>query len=286
MCCAIMQVMTNQPTQPTLARIALGDMLRRAREAKGISPGQLAETMSYNRNSIMRIESGEQGTKPLVVEKLCQVLGIPDEQMSVMTQMVVRGKERGWWESFKDGSPHKFPLFAETEVTAKMIRTWHPEYLPGIVQTPEYLDAIQAPYLSMSDDTRQTIQGFRLKRQELLAARTDEFSALLLVSSAALRYLDSMAAEVKEGQIARLRDKAQERHFEIRVPTVAHAAMDGGFTILTPGLGPTGQERRPFAYVESLDGCRYLEDSDVVSMYEQAFENAWRGATPLKEYLG
>ncbi|TWJ08251.1 helix-turn-helix protein [Stackebrandtia albiflava] len=276
---------SDTANQPTLARIALGDMVRRAREAKRLQPAELGAMIGYNRNSIVRIESGEQGTKALVIEKICQVLDIPAEQMSLMTSLVVRGKERGWWESFKNGAPSKFSLFAETEQTASLIQNWSTETIPGLVQTPEYLAELQSVALPLPHNQLPDIRGFRLKRQELLAKRRDKFRIQLLIGISALHHLDQMAAGIRSDQYGRLAEVDKHGRYEIRVAHRAHAAVDGGFTILTPGRGPAGQVRNSFVYIEFLDGYRYIEKTDVVSRYEQAFESAFASAAPLKEYL-
>jgi transcriptional regulator with XRE-family HTH domain len=271
--------------QPTLARIAIGDMVRRAREARGIEPAELAAMIGYTRNSIVRIESGEQGTKTLVIEKICKVLGVPNAQMSLMTALVLRGKERGWWESFKAGAPPQFSLFAETEQTATLIQSWQSDHIPGLVQTSGYLQEIQRRRLPMSDEQKNAVRGYRLKRRELLASRSDDFTVRLLIGVSAIRHLDRMPSSIKREQVSRLRDADARPNFDLRIAEGPHAAMDGSFTILTPGPGPTGQVRHPFVYLEFLDGFRYIERADVVSTYEQAFHSACEIATPLKEYL-
>ncbi|MGH8795292.1 MAG: helix-turn-helix domain-containing protein [Stackebrandtia sp.] len=269
-----------QNARPTLARLALGDMLRRAREAAGLNPSQAADMIAYHRNTIVRIEGGEQGTKPLVVEKLCELYRTPTEQMSVMTRLALEGKERGWWEGYIDG-PSKHAVVLETEVEASLIRTWDPEHIPGLLQTPDYLQAVQAnlPYLDAKMAT--AVRDLRLKRQELVWGRRDKFEVQMIIGAAAILYLKKMPSRVVAMQIERLRRFAARPNVDIRIVDRVHAAMDGGFSILTPGR----LSRPPFAVVTSLDGIRYIEESAVVSRYEMAFANSRKAAGSLEEYL-
>lgn len=268
--------------QPTLARIELGDALRRAREAVGLSPTQAAEKIAYHRNTILRIEKGEQSTKPILVEKLCDVYGVDAPQAAQLTRLARESKQRGWWDAYlAQTGNEKFAAFAETEQTASLIRTWEPEYIPAVVQTPDYLQGLHVAQPWIDVETANALRGMLGKRQELLWARQDHFEIQLLIGMAALLYLDNLPNRVKAVQLERLRYFAAKPHVDIRVVDRVNACMDGRFHILTPAPS----QRAPFACVEALDDMRYIESAETVARYEQAFAVSRRAATPVETYL-
>ena len=65
----------------------------------------------------------------------------------------------------------KIPLFLETEQTAMRIRVVETEVMPGLLQTPEYLQALQDAQLPMPDEVAQSWRALRTKRQEMLYSR-------------------------------------------------------------------------------------------------------------------
>ncbi len=55
---------------------ALGDMLRKARESKGVSQGELAARLDTKRTAISRIENHADDIKVSTLEKVAKALGM------------------------------------------------------------------------------------------------------------------------------------------------------------------------------------------------------------------
>jgi hypothetical protein len=220
-----------------------------------------------------------------VVEKLCAQYGISGPELSHLTMLAVRSKERGWWEPYFDvgaeqTSRPKIPLFLETEQSALRIWVLETEVIPGLLQTPEYLQILQAAQLLMTDEVTESWRGLRTKRQELLYGR-DPFPVLeFIIGRAAVDYLDAMPANIRDGQIRRLLEVAAMPSVNIRVLTQLHAAAAGSFNLLYPG-----DATDPFVFMDAADGCRYIEDSRIVSMFEQTFSSARDKTVQVEEYL-
>lgn len=267
-------------TQPTLARWTLGEALRRLRQAKGISRTEAAEAIGYGRHTIRRIEEGLQSTKPPVVKDLCDLYGAPPEQRSELCRMALEGGKRGWWESHKKGVKPKWKMFAEAEQDASIIRTWEPEYIPGLVQVPEYFQALQSTSIDYDAELAEMSREFRFTRQELLWNRDPLPQMSMLIGESALRYLTNLP-DVQSLQLQRLREVTKLPTIDVRVVTSLHSAMTGAFTILTPAHKAKGT----FVYMDALDGCRYVEDHDIVSTYQQTFDAVHKAASPIEEYI-
>lgn len=269
--------------QPTLARRSLGAALRRLRESAGQSPKDVGDAIGVSRQTIARIEAGQQATHILQAKALCEHLGATAAQKSHLCDLAVRGKEKGWWEPYTSGSAEptrpNFPLFLETEQVAVHIRVLETEVVPGLLQTPEYLLALQSAQLPQPPDLAESVRGLRTHRQKLMADRDDEPRVEFLISRAAIDYLDGLGADVAAGQRERLAEAAEGPNVDVRVITRLHAGTAGAFAILTPPEVP------PFVYIDDLDGCRYVEDVDIVSVYERAFGAARDMSVPIEEYL-
>lgn len=272
-------------SQPTIARRSLGRALERHREAHNLSRAQAGRLIGYSGQTMQRIEEGTQATRSIVVEKLCAQYGISGPELSHLTMLAVRSKERGWWEPYFDigaeqTSRPKIPLFLETEQSALRIWVLETEVIPGLLQTPEYLQILQAAQLLMSDEVTESWRGLRTKRQELLYGRNPFPVLEFIIGRAAIDYLDAMPADARDGQIKRLLEVAAMPSVNIRVLTQLHAAAAGSFNLLYPG-----DATDPFVFMDAADGCRYIEERRIVSMFEQTFSSARDRTVQVEEYL-
>lgn len=276
-------VMTE--SQPTIARRSLGRALERHRESRNLSRAQAGREIGYSGQTIMRIEEGTQATRSIVVEKLCSLYEVTTEEMSHLTSLVARGNEQGWWEPYFDigteeTSRPKIPLFLETEQVATQIWVLETEVIPGLLQTPEYLRELQAVQTAMNEAAAESWRGLRTHRQKLLYSRVPMPRLEFLIGKAAVDYLDAMPGAVRDGQIARMREVNGMRGADIKIITRLHPGSAGSFNYLF-----TGDDGDSFVFADAADGCRYVQQPQLVSMYGQIFTSAQNMSVPLEEYL-
>ncbi|WP_199042648.1 helix-turn-helix domain-containing protein [Glycomyces salinus] len=270
--------MSTTPT-PTLAKIALGALITRIREASGKDRGEVAEALGIDTETVRRWEIGKIAPKRMAIEAIARFLDASPAELSRMTTLSLESKQRGMFE--RNSVPPDLRVLYETEATARLIRSLELEYIPGLLQTPEYHLTAQNAQVPIDEGHAATLRSVRTRRQEIVFSRKSLPKMLFIIGRAALLYLDDLP-EVKDGQIARLMEAAARPEIEIRVITGLHAAMLGSFTILTP-QAKTGA--RPFTYVEDIDGGRYVE-GELVSQYEEVI-NLVRDqqSIELEEYL-
>lgn len=257
--------MSIQYSTPTLAKMALGDLITRIREESGKERAEVAAELGVDTETLRRWELGKIAPKKMAIEALARAIGATPTQLSRMTSLSLASKQRGMFEG--NNVPPDLRVLYETEATARLIRSLELEYIPGLLQTPEYHKAAQEAQLPIDALLAEKLRTMRMRRQEIVFNRKPLPKLQFLIGQAALLYLDSHLS-VRDGQIVRLRKMAAIPGVDIRVITGFHAAMLGSFTILTPRSN-TGA--RPFVYVEDIDGGRYVE-SDVVSQYEAVFD--------------
>lgn len=270
--------MQHVDTTPTLARYMLGKTLKRLRTAAGINTKTAAETCHVVTPTITRWEAATSTPKPLAVAALGNLYGASDADIEKMCSWATKAQRRGLFEH-ADVPPDARMLF-EAEHVAYAIRCVELENVPGLLQVPEYLMELQAALPQYFDpSTLEQIREVRERRQAAQAARSEPPITQYVIGVAAMTYLAQMPIEVREAQIERLREAVADG-IDIRVVTRPHAAMSGSFTLvqISPGYPP-------FAYTETVAGSQYLEDSNVVSRFEQTFQSAQETAITLEEYL-
>jgi transcriptional regulator with XRE-family HTH domain len=263
----------------------MGRALERHREANNLTRAQAGREIGYSGQTIQRVEEGMQATRPMVVEKLCALYGIDDAEMSHLTGLAVRGKEPGWWEPFFDigteeTSRPRIPLFLETEQVARRILVLELTVVPGLLQTLEYLRELQSVQIAMLEEAAESWRALRTLRQKLLYSRSPLPEMHFLLGRPVIDFLDSMPADVRDGQIARMIEVDAMPQASIRVLTRLHPGAAGSFNLLF-----TDDESDAFGFADADDGCRYITQPQLVSMYGQMFNAAQAMSVPLEEYL-
>lgn len=237
-----------------------------------------------SKRTIERVEAGTHGTKRPLVESLIERYGIRPGEGSHLLGLVARGSERGWWEPYidggtKEGTRPDFPLFLESEQVAERIQVLETEVVPGLLQTSEYLVELQTAQLPIPSDVAEGVRGLRTHRQRLIYSRPRPPRMEFLIGEGAMRYLDHLPGRVRDGQVRRMLEVAAMPQVDIRVITRLHAGAAGAFNIITPSVATA------FVYVDLMDGCRYVEDRDIVSRYGLTIDAARVKSDPIEEYL-
>lgn len=268
-------------SQPTLARTSLGQTLMRYRMEAGLSRPQVATRLGYSPQTMKRVEEGKTGVKQPMVQALCQLYEVPRQVMSHLCTLAIDGARRGWWQEYRNGAPPEIPLFLESEQEARGLRVLETEFIPGLLQTPEYLVAVQAAGLPIPDEAATAQRALRARRQELIYGRATPPELRFIIGAGALVYLSRQTAALRIGQVRRILEVSSLPQVEIRVIADLHAAMLGAFNVIEPGR----EDLKAFVYVDGPDGCRYIEDPSVVKLYESTYEAVWAASLQVEEYL-
>jgi hypothetical protein len=169
----------------------------------------------------------------------------------------------------REASSSEVPLFLETEQTSKRIRVLELALMPGLAQTRDYLLELDAAQPPPDEDLSEAKHDLRSVRQKRLFGRRRLPQLEFLIATAAFDFLDSMPLNVRDGQIARLREINAMPFADIRVLTGMNAGASGAFSILYPSDGLP-----PIVFMDQPDGSRYVEMPAVVFRFEQNFESA------------
>jgi hypothetical protein len=254
------------------------------RLAAGKTHGDAEIAGMGHRSTLWRIEAGRAKVRPSTVRALCWLYDADDTTSDALYAMACRAEQPGWWEEYRNDLPGWFTLYVELEAAARLISTYQPNVVDGLLQTPDYARALFAaghPRRSTEEVERQV--QIRLKRQQQLLAREDPvYLNLVLCESVLLRATGGPA--VLAAQREHLRLLNQRGTVDVRVLAFAagaHGAIDGRLTVLD-----LDSDADPdVVYLESIHGGRYLERPSELALYRGIFAEVWERATPLEEYL-
>ncbi|MGH3885659.1 MAG: helix-turn-helix domain-containing protein [Pseudonocardiaceae bacterium] len=254
-----------RPPGPTVLRIALGAQLRRLREASGITAELAGRTIRVSHAKISRMELGRVECKEHDVADLLTLYGVTDEQKRGAFLGLARGaNEPGWWHRYNDILPDWFELYLGLEQACAVIRTYEPQLVPGLLQTPECARAvIQLGHSTESADDIERRIALRLTRQEILS-HPDAPNLWAVIDEATLWRLGGRSA--MRAQIQHLIDMAELPNVTIQAMPFyvgVHAAVGGPFSILR-----FSQPDLPdIVYLEQLTSALYLDKSKDVQHY-------------------
>jgi len=128
---------------PTALKLILGGKLRELRVRAGLDPADVDSRLGFSRSKTSRIELGRHGCKPADAMALLDLFGVQaPEQVAEFMRLVSQSRQSDWWRSFSDVLSNFFEPLVALEGAAATIRTYEPFYVPGLLQTPAYTDAV------------------------------------------------------------------------------------------------------------------------------------------------
>jgi hypothetical protein len=256
---------------PTVLRMLLGAHLRRLREAEGVSRETAGWEIRASESKISRMELGRVSFKERDVADLLTLYGVTDEEeREAWLTLARQANTPGWWQREGDILPSWFQPYLGLEAAAVLIRTYEVQFIPGLLQTPEYAKAVillghgNAPPAEV--ERRVAV---RMKRQQVLA-REDPPQLWVVVDEGALRRPIG-GPEVMRAQLRALVDATKLPHVRLQVIPFnvgGHAAAGGSFSILRF----PEQDLPDVIYIEQLTSALYLDKRDDIDLYAAAME--------------
>ena len=264
---------------PTVRRMLVGAQLRRLRTERGLSREEAGEAIRASEWKIHRLENGQVGFKERDVVDLLRLYGVSDP--AEIADFVVLARDAnapGWWQHFGDILPQWFRAFVDLESAATLIRTYEGQYIPGLLQTEDYIRAVIAgAHLADSAEETERRVRLRLARQALLEQPSAPRLWAVLDEAALRRPVGGR--EVQRAQLVRLIDATKLPNVTLQVLPFragAHPAMGGAFTILRF----PDRELPDVVYVEHLSSALYLNKRDDVDQYLHVMETISVRALP------
>ena len=256
---------------PTVRRMLVGARLRRLRTDLGLTRDQAGQAIRASEWKIHRLENGQVGFKDRDIIDLLGLYEVSDPaEVAEFLTLAREANTPGWWQHYGDVLPTWFRTYVDLEQAATLIRTYEGQFVPGLLQTDDYMRAVvRGAHLEESGEEVGRRVRLRMARQTLL---TREAAPRLwaVVDEAALRRPVG-GREVMRGQLERLIEATKLANVTLQVLPFdrgAHAAMVSAFSILRfadPALPDV-------VYLEHLTNAVYLDRRHEVERYMDAME--------------
>ncbi|WP_063772004.1 helix-turn-helix domain-containing protein [Kitasatospora mediocidica] len=265
---------------PTVRRRRLGAELRRLRETKGMTAEEVAARLMVSQSKISRLENGRRSISPRDVRDLCDVYNVDDPRMrNSLMEMAKESRQRGWWHEFGD---IPYSVYIGLEAEASSIRSYESSFIPGLLQTREYAEAV---VLGTQPDTdagsiRRRVE-VRLKRQDRISGedRIENFWAV--IDEAALAR-EVGGGAVMADQMRQLLELGEQPNITLQViPFVrgAHPGMTGTFSLME---FPESADST-VVYFEGVTSDLYLEKDVDVRRYTGLYDHLRAAALSVAE---
>ena len=259
---------------PMVRRRQLSALLRQYRLAAGMSVKEVAEQLYEAPSKVTRIEKGQRLATVRDIVDLCRIYDLPDETREQLTELVKGSRERQWWQRPDLNLPTQ--TYIGMEGSAKSIFQYELAFLPGLLQTPDYADAVLFTWFPDLDKRRDLIAA-RMRRQAILQSpEPPDFQVVL--DEAVIRRMVGGRQVVGE-QLTHVIDLASSGTCDLRIipfSTGSHLGLQNGFTVLQFGNLTSVPGNAPLpgiVWLELSDGDRALDASDEVAYHMSRFKH-------------
>jgi len=254
----------------TVRRILLGSLLRRLRESKNISMREAGYHIRATESKISRLETGKVSFKERDVEDLLTFYGVTEnKEREQVLDLVREANTLGWWHSFGEVLPSWFEAYVGLESAASVVRSYEVQFIPGLLQCPEYVDAVVSANRTQSAAEVKRRVELRQRRQAALEKPGAPMLWVVLDEASLRRPIGG--SDVMKAQIKFLMEQAERPNVTIQLlpySVGAHAAEGGAFTLLRFAEA----DLPDVVYLEHLTGAQYIERPEDVEQYARAMD--------------
>jgi transcriptional regulator with XRE-family HTH domain len=127
------------PATVTSRRRQLGNEIRRARRAAGMTQQEVGDLLGCGQGKINKIESGSVSVKLGDLEQMLTAFKASPAEIELMMELARSSPQRGQWSGYRSAVPQWFRTFADLEPAAAEICGWHGERMPGPLQSEHYM---------------------------------------------------------------------------------------------------------------------------------------------------
>jgi Domain of unknown function (DUF5753)/Helix-turn-helix domain len=261
--------MSDEAYGATVAKRRLSRRLMQLRVACGYTANHVCDILNWGRGKVGRFEAN-QWKRPEMsdIRDLLRLYAVGDQEREELEELAILARARPWWRDYSDVFENEFPGF---ENDANRVRVFMPLVLPGLLQTPEYIDALMLASAAPPVRRRKALDA-RMRRQEILN-RTDGTAPELIavITEASLRYRWGPRADRHE-QIEHLITMCERQHISLRIQRFADGPPHGIFS--TVNIFDFADGEPSIVYTESDYAIQEVSDTEEVNHYTDAFSRA------------
>ncbi|MEU8574378.1 helix-turn-helix domain-containing protein [Streptomyces asoensis] len=265
--------MSERRPAPTVGQVVLGRRLQELREAAGLGREEAARALRVAPATVRRMETADVGLKVPYVQVLLETYGVSEEEAEAFVSLTEEANRPGWWQRYHDVLPEWFSLYVSLEGAARLIRSYEPHFVPGLLQTEGYARAVLEAG-TVGQTTPESIErhvSLRLARQRLLEGE-DPPHLWVVMDETVLRRPVSADPAVMAEQLDALVELAGRDRITLQVSEFATGPHPG--TSAPFSLFRFAEPELPDMVVtEYLTGALYLDDRKEVSAHLEVLDH-------------
>ncbi|MGA5076351.1 helix-turn-helix domain-containing protein [Streptomyces griseoincarnatus] len=265
--------MSERRAAPTVGQVVLGRRLYELREAAGLSREEAARILRVAPATVRRMETAEVALKIPYVQMLLTAYGVPDGEADTFVTLAEDANRPGWWQRYHDVLPEWFSLYVSLEGAARIIRSYEPHFVPGLLQTEDYARAVlEAGTIGTAGpETVERHVALRMERQRLLE-RPDPPHLWVLMEETVLRRPVSGDSRVMRDQFDKLLEYAERDRVTLQVAEFADGPHPGTYAPFS--LFRFAEPELPdMVFTEYLTGALYLDSRKEVSVHLEVLDH-------------
>lgn len=252
---------------PTIKKRALSRKLVELRKQCGLTTAQVCRQLNWSHTKLNYIEKAK-WVEPSsdAVADLCELYGVDGSDREALIRLTREARQRGWWRKYNDVFTNEYPGF---EAGASEISTYQTTFIPGLLQTPEYIK-LAAPSVGIDDaDEIQRHVDARMERQRILRRRNAPCRLHAVIDESAFLRIHDPA--VRDAQIRHVQAMTDRENVSVQVLTLSEGLYPGAGEVFMYLKFPDATDR-DIVYLETCFDDRLLEEEDELNRYIVRFD--------------
>ncbi|KNB51390.1 helix-turn-helix domain-containing protein [Streptomyces caatingaensis] len=256
-------------SNPTQRQRRLGAELRRLRLAAGLSVAEAAAAAGLGPPHLGHIEAARTAIPEVKLRALMAAYGCRSESLVNALVAMSVSSGRGWWSDYKRHVGGRGTDLAELEASATSSRSFQWLYIPGLLQTPDYIRTLLAAGERDADEELlDTYVEFRLGRQRVLTEGSLHLHAVIHETALRMRFVpgDIMRAQLEH--LLRMALLPQVRIQILPLSATFHPpAFSSPFVLYEAGVPELGT-----VYVEQPVASPFLSEQQHLAAFTTSFQ--------------
>jgi transcriptional regulator with XRE-family HTH domain len=263
------------PQSPTVWRRWLASELRRLREDTGLLQTEVGKAGGWSGARVSYIETAQQKVAEKDLRKLLPLYGVPEVEWPGYLRAAEESRKRGFWERYE--TVPGVSDYVGLEQGAASIRYVEPAVVPGLLQTPDYTEALlRSDFMPRTNRQVARIVEMRMARQ-VAVTRQEEPVDLFAVLDEAVLHRAGGGPKATAAQLEHLVTMAERPNITIRVVPFergANVCMLGAVRLLSFAWTSVPD----VVYLEHRDRLEAIEDESAVEAHRLAFDHLFKTA--------
>ncbi|MEU4048079.1 helix-turn-helix transcriptional regulator [Streptomyces olivaceus] len=265
--------MSERRAAPTVGQVVLGRRLQELRETAGLRREEAAKVLRVAPATVRRMEMAEVALKIPYVQILLTTYGVASDEVSAFVTLAEEANQPGWWQRYHDVLPDWFSMYVSLEGAARIVRSYEPHFVPGLLQTEDYARSVMEAGTigNAGSDAVERHVSLRMERQRLLD-RPDPPHLWVVMDETVLRRPVSVHGRVMREQLDKLLEFAARDRVTLQVAEFEDGPHPGTYAPFT--LFRFAEPELPdMVFTEYLTGALYLDSRTEVSAHLEVLDH-------------